>query len=169
MRLRVRVRGDQLSVIDSHLVDGPLAQTTAFPGSNAYEVTFGERLLYAGALPDLGVQRSFDNPAGPTLQRGHHLTERDGFEFSARVPAHEQTADTLGGIRIILHRVKEEARTPRLGSQPLGQQVERELLFPRQRRRTPPGRVAHRDRCTGRADPDHLTPSAVHLPWMDAA
>jgi hypothetical protein len=125
--LRVRVRGDQLSIIDSHLVSGPLAQPTAFSGSNAYEVTLGDRLLHAGALPDLGVQRSFVNPAGPELQRRHHLTERDVFEFWARVPAQEVTAGTIGRIRVILHRVKEEVRTPRLGTQPLGQQFEREL------------------------------------------
>jgi hypothetical protein len=127
VRLRIRVRGDQLSIVDSHLVDGPLAQTTVFPGPNAYEVTSGERLLHAGVLPDLGVQRSFVNPGGPDLQRGHHFTERDVFEFSARVPAHEVTAETIGDIRVVLHRVKEEARTPRLGTAPLGRQFERQL------------------------------------------
>jgi hypothetical protein len=127
VRLRVRVREDQLSIVDSHLVDGPLAQTTVFPGPNAYEVTSGERLLHAGVLPDLGVQRSFVNPAGPDLQRGHHLAERDVFEFSARVPAHEVTAETIGDIRVVLHRVKEEARAPRLGTAPLGRQFERQM------------------------------------------
>jgi hypothetical protein len=127
VRLRIRVRGDQLSVVDSHLVDGPLSQTTVFPGPNAYEVTSGERLLHAGVLPDLGVQRSFVNPGGPDLQRGHHITERDVFEFSARVPAHEVTAETIGDIRVVLHRVKEEARTPRLGTAPLGRQFERQM------------------------------------------
>jgi hypothetical protein len=31
VRLRVRLRGDQLTVLDSHLVDGPLGQVTGFP------------------------------------------------------------------------------------------------------------------------------------------
>ena len=127
VRLRVRVRGDRLSVTDSHLVDGPLAQTTAFPGTNAYEVTLDGRLLHAGALPDLGVQRSFPNPAGPDSQRGHHLAEREVYEFMARVPARELTAETIGRIRVILHKVKEEARAPRLGPEPLARQFERQM------------------------------------------
>jgi hypothetical protein len=39
IRLRIRVRNGRLSVVDSHLVDGPLGQVTGFPGSHAYEVT----------------------------------------------------------------------------------------------------------------------------------
>ncbi|HWD77643.1 MAG TPA: hypothetical protein VG497_02145, partial [Kribbella sp.] len=38
VRLRIRVRGDRLTVVDSHLVDGPLAQSAAFHGADAYEV-----------------------------------------------------------------------------------------------------------------------------------
>jgi hypothetical protein len=127
VRLRVRVRGDQLSVVDSHLVDGPLAQVTTFPGSNAYEVVSGDRLLHAGALPDLGIQRSFVNPNGPATQRGHHITERETFEFSARVPAHELTAETIADIRVVLHRVTEEVRADRLDSEPIGRRFAREL------------------------------------------
>lgn len=127
VRLRVRVRDGQLSVIDSHLVDGPLAQASRFPGTNAYEVTLGDRLLHAGALPDLGVQRSFVNPGGPPEQRGHHIAERGVYEFMARVPAHELTPDTIGQIAVRLHRVKEEAGADRLSAAPLGAQFEREV------------------------------------------
>jgi len=127
VRMRIRVRHGQLSVIDSHLVNGPLGQARGFPGSNAYEVTLGDRLLHAGALPDLGVQRSFVNPSGPPAQRGHHLTERSVYEFYARVPAHELTRDTIRQIAVRLHRVKEEARADRLGMAPLARQFEREV------------------------------------------
>jgi hypothetical protein len=127
VRLRLRVRGDRLSVVDSHLVDGPLGQVAGFPGANAYEVTLGDRLLHAGALPDLGVQRSFVNPEGPAEQRRHFVTERDVYEFVARVPANEVTPETLGELRVTLHRVKEEARAPRLTAEPLGRQFERQL------------------------------------------
>ena len=41
VRLRVRVREGRLSVIDSHLVDGPLGRPRTFGGSNAYELTLG--------------------------------------------------------------------------------------------------------------------------------
>ena len=100
VRLRVRARGDQLSVLDSQLVDGPLGQVTGFTGTNAYEVTLDGRLLHAGALPDLGVSRSFPNPAGPQLQHGHFVTERDVFEFSVRVPAEVLTRETIGRVRL---------------------------------------------------------------------
>lgn len=127
IRLRIRVRGDRLSVLDSHLVDGPLAQTTTFQGASAYEVAVDDRLLHAGGLPDLGVQRSFVNPYGPPEQRGHHFTEREVYEFNARVPAHEVTPKTIGRIAVRLHRVKDQARTDRLGSEPLHLQFEREV------------------------------------------
>jgi hypothetical protein len=125
VRLRMRLRGDQMSVVDSHLVDGPLGQVNSFPGTNAYEVTLDGRLLHAGALPDLGVQRSFPNPGGPQLQQGHFVTERDVVEFMARVPAEELTPETIGRVHVTLHRVKEEVRAPRLGSEPLARQFER--------------------------------------------
>ena len=127
VRLRVRVRGDQLSVVDSQLVDGPLGQVTGFAGSNAYEVTLDDRLLHAGPLPDLGVQRSFPNPDGPQLQQGHFVTERDVFEFTARVPAEALTRETIGRVRLTLHRLTEAAHAPRLGDEPLASQFEREV------------------------------------------
>jgi hypothetical protein len=127
IRLRMRVRGDRLSVLDSHLVDGPLAQTTTFPEGNAYEVTLGDQLLHAGYLPDLGIQRSFVNPSGPPEQRGHHFQEREVYEFNARVPAEHVTPETIGEIRVRLHRVKEEARRDVLRDLPLQQQFEREV------------------------------------------
>jgi hypothetical protein len=127
VRLRIRVNRGRLSVIDSHLVDGPLGQTSAFPGGNAYEVTLGDRLLHAGALPDLGVQRSFSNPRGPAEQRGHYITESRVFEFTARVPAAELTPETIGETAIRLHRVKEETRTDRIGDAPLAEQFAREM------------------------------------------
>lgn len=127
VRLRIRVRGDRLSVVDSHLVDGPLAQTAAFPGTHAYEVTLDDRLLHAGALPDLGVQRSFPNPDGQEEQRGHHVAERETYEFMARVPGRELTAETIGRIRVTLHRVTQEARAQRLGPEPLARQFERQM------------------------------------------
>src|SRR6185295_10845938 len=61
IRLRIRVHNDRMTVIDTHLVDGPLSQTQTFSGMNAYEITVGDLLLHAGALPDIGVQRSFVN------------------------------------------------------------------------------------------------------------
>jgi hypothetical protein len=127
IRLRIRVHNGELTVIDSHLVAGPLGQVTGFPGGNAYEVTLGDRLLHAGALPDVGVQRSFANPNGPPQQRGHYVTERSVYEFTARAPAAEVTPETIAQITVRLYRVKEEARADRLSTTSLGRQFEREL------------------------------------------
>jgi len=127
IRMRIRVRDGRLSVIDSHLVDGPLAQAPGFSTMNVYEVAIDGRLLHAGALPDLGVQRSFVNPSGPPEQRGHHFTDRPIFEFTARAPAHEISRETIGRITVRLYRVKDEARTDRLGAASLAQQFERQI------------------------------------------
>jgi hypothetical protein len=127
VRIRIRVRDDRLSVIDSHLVDGPLAQARRFSGANAYEVTVGDKLLFAESLPDLGVQRSFVNPSGPPEQHGHHITERTVYEFMARVPANEVSPESIGKMAVRLLRVKDETRTDRLGSTPLTRQFERQI------------------------------------------
>lgn len=127
IRLRVRVRDGRMIILDSHLVDGPLSQASGFSTANAYEITLGDRLLHAAALPDLGVQRSFVNPDGPPEQHDHYITERPIYEFTARVPAHEVTAETISKIALRLHRVKDEARTDRLGARPLAVQFPREM------------------------------------------
>jgi hypothetical protein len=124
VRLRIRVRGDRLSVIGSHLVEGPLNQSATFHGVNAYDVTHRERLLHAGAIPDMGTQRSFAAPSGPAEGLGHHLAPREITEFAARIPAHEVTADSIGEIRVRLHRVDEAASLPRLGAAPLATQLD---------------------------------------------
>ncbi|GAA1593121.1 hypothetical protein GCM10009804_57020 [Kribbella hippodromi] len=124
VRLRIRVRGDRLTVLDSHLVDGPLAQTAAFQGANAYEVTYQDRLLHAGTVADPNTQRSFPNPQGPAEQQGHNVTPREVYEFIARVPAADVTPDTRTGIRVRLHQIQEPTTTDRLGAAPLAAQFE---------------------------------------------
>jgi hypothetical protein len=127
IRIRVRVHNDRLTVLDSHLVGGPLAMPKQFSGSNAYEVTLNGRLLHAEALPDLGIQRSFANLSGPKEQHGHYITERPIFDFMVRVPAKEVTAETIGKMTVRLYRLKEEVRTARLDTATLADQFEREV------------------------------------------
>ena len=124
VRLRIRVRGDRLSVINSHLVEGPLSQSATFHGVNAYDVTHRDRLLHAGPIRDMGTQRSFPAPSGPAEGLGHHLAEREITEFAARIPAHEVTADSIGEIHVRLHRVDEATSLPRLGAAPLATQLD---------------------------------------------
>ena len=127
IRLRIRVRGDRMSVVDSHLVDGPLSSINAFPGNNAYEVTLGDRLLHAGALPDLGQQRSFVAPNPRKGEGTHHFADHEVFEFSARLPADAVTRETIKDIQVRLHRVKGEPKTDRLTDERLGVQFEQEM------------------------------------------
>jgi hypothetical protein len=154
IRLRIRVRDGRMTVVDSHLVDGPLTQATAFPGTNAYEVTLGDRLLHAGALPDLGVQRSFVAPNPAEGERAHHITERETFEFSARVPAGHVSADTIADIAVRLHRVKGEPRADRLSGARLDVQFEREMRLVSEIRGLPesalPEEIERRGGCTPR-------------------
>lgn len=127
VRLRIRVRGDRLTVVDSHLVDGPLAQSTTFHGANAYEVTYHDRLLHAGTVADPNTQRSFPSPDGPEELRGHNITPREIYEFTARVPASDVTEQTRGGIQVRLHRIDEPTTADRIASTPLGTQFEGRL------------------------------------------
>jgi len=106
VRLTVRVDDGNLSVVDSHFVDGPLAQTTVFHGPFAYEVTDGGRLLHAGSIPDLGVVRAFADPEGTPEQHRHHSYQQTSYEFDVRVPAAALREAALSNVAIILHRVK---------------------------------------------------------------
>lgn len=119
VRLRVRVDDGELSIVGSHLVDSPLAQTAAFQGGFAYEVTEGDRLLHAGSIPDLGVVRSFAKPDGTREQLRHHTYELSTYEFDARVPAASLTRAALPGIDVVLYRVKERAGARALPGQAL--------------------------------------------------
>ena len=132
VRMRVRVDDDGLSIVGSHLVESPLAQTTAFQGAFAYEVTDGDRLLHAGSIPDLGVVRSFAKPDGTPEQLRHHTYELSTYEFDARVPAAALTRAALPQINVVLYRVKERAPARALPAQalsnaPLDVQRAREL------------------------------------------
>lgn len=127
VRMRVLVQGDSLTVLDSHLVDGPLREGASFPGGFAYDVTVGEELLHAGPVPDLGVRRSFIDPDGPTDERFHHLTEATTNVFTVRVPAELVTPDRLRRIEVRLYRLKDEAVATRATREPVSRRFEQEV------------------------------------------
>jgi hypothetical protein len=132
VRLRVRVDDGEFSIVDSRLVEGPLAQTTTFEGGYAYEVTEGDRLLHAGSIPDLGVVRSFAHPNGTLEQQRHHTYPLSTYEFNARVPADALKRAALPKIAVVLYRVKERpparaALGQPLAVAPLGVQRAREM------------------------------------------
>jgi hypothetical protein len=129
VRVRVRVENDQMSIIDSHLVESALVMPRVLQGSHVYEVTDGTRVLHAEAIPDLGVVRSFadPDPAAPPELRRHHSYQLPVLEFDARVPAQHLTARTLGEISVVLYRMKQQPSTPVRSEERLGVQFENEL------------------------------------------
>lgn len=127
VRLTVRVDDGEMSIVDSHLVDGPLLQSSTFLGSYVYEVTDGSRLIHAGSLPDLGVVRSFAAPGGTGPLLGHHTYDLSTYEFDARIPAEAMTRQALPKLEIAIYRIKDKFRPGPLLDMPLSIQREREL------------------------------------------
>lgn len=132
LRLQVHMENGQMSIVDSHRVDGPLAQTPLFEGRYAYEVSDSGRLLHAGSIPDLGTIRGFAHPNGTLEQRAHHTYELASYDFHARVPLSALTRSALPKVAVVLYRVKEHppSRAPlarAVSAEPLGDQREREL------------------------------------------
>jgi hypothetical protein len=129
VRVRVRVENDQMSIIDSHLVESALVMPRVLQGSHVYEVTDGSRVLHAEAIPDLGVVRSFadPDPAAPPELRRHHSYQLPVLEFDARGPAQPLTARTLGEVSVVLYRMKQQPSTPIRSEERLGVQFEHEL------------------------------------------
>jgi hypothetical protein len=119
VRLRVRVDDGELSIVDSHVIEGPLAQASTFEGAFAYEVVHGDSLLHAGSLPDLNTVRSFAHPNGTPEQKRHHTYELSTYEFNARLPAAAIKPTTLRKIAVVLHRVKERPHVHAAFGQPL--------------------------------------------------
>ena len=132
VRLRVRVEDGDFSIVDSDIVEGPLAQSATFEGGYAYEVTDGDRLLHAGSIPDLGVVRSFAHPNGTLEQQRHHTYALSTYEFNARVPADALKRASLAKTAVVLYRVKERpparaALASSLSAAPLGEQRARAM------------------------------------------
>jgi hypothetical protein len=85
LRLRMRVAGDRLSVIDVQQVPGPLVQTGSVAGEYAYEVQLDGKPLTAEGILDVGVSRSYPRPG----TNEHYITPRSTFEFNVRLPRAE--------------------------------------------------------------------------------
>jgi hypothetical protein len=107
LRLTIRVDHGVFSIVDSHLVAGPLAQTTTLHAGHAYAVAVGGRVLHMGAIPDLGICRSFPHPEGTLEQRGHHSHPVASYEFDARVALADLRGVDPASIAVTLYRVKQ--------------------------------------------------------------
>jgi hypothetical protein len=107
VRLRLRVRDGEISVLSAKSVEGPLVDGK-LQGALAYEVTLGQKRVAAGAIPDVGEQRSYPVPKGRGEQAGHFVTRLDSYEVNVRVPKDRVSVAALSRLEVALYRVKEE-------------------------------------------------------------
>ena len=129
VRMRLRVKDGEVSVLDAKAVEGPLVETK-IQGALAYEATLGPRRVAAGAIPDVGEKRSFPAPKGKGPQAGHFVTPLESYEINVRVPKEEVTLKSLPRLEVAVFRVKEElpvAHTALLAAAPLDVQFDKEV------------------------------------------
>jgi hypothetical protein len=107
VRMRVRVEDGEMSVRSMKTVEGPLIAHEDLHGDLAYEVTVGKKRVASGAIPDVGVNRSFPHPDPVPGQEGHHLAPSAAHEFIARVPREAISLSSLPRTNVTLFRVKE--------------------------------------------------------------
>lgn len=127
VRMRVRVRGDQMEVVDAWLVDSPLARPERLHPGLVYEVAIGGKQVSFGSIPDVGVRRSFP-PEEPSDEiKGHHIEEVPSYEFAVRIPQRALAAESLPGLRISVYRIKGAPPSERALRMPLLEQFPQEL------------------------------------------
>jgi hypothetical protein len=129
VRLRLRVADGEMSVLGAQAVEGPLVEPK-LQGALAYEATVGEKRVAAGGIPDVGERRSFPDPEGKGVMKGHHVEELRTYEVNIRIPKERVSASALPRLEIALYKLKEElpeARPDMLAAAPIGEQFEREL------------------------------------------
>jgi hypothetical protein len=129
VRLRLRVSDGEMSVVGAKAVEGPLVEPR-LQGALAYEATVGDKRVAAGGIPDVGERRSFPDPQGKGVMRGHHVEELKTYEVNIRIPKERVSASALPRLEIALYKMKEElpeARPDMLAAAPIGEQFGREL------------------------------------------
>jgi hypothetical protein len=107
VRLHMRVEPDGLSVQNITQVPGPLIAHEELHGDLAYEVTVGGERVASGALPDVGVRRSFPPPEPLDGQQGHYFTPAPSYEFIARVPQDAISLAALPQVDVAVYGIKE--------------------------------------------------------------
>jgi hypothetical protein len=127
LRLRLHVEDGQLSLVDAHKVEGPLTMEDKIYGNQAYEVTLESKRIAAGSIPDVGVNRSFPNPDGPSGQEGHYFIELPSYDFDIRIPRDNLSPSMLSKAEIAVYRIKGMTREPIAGDKSLRDQFGAEL------------------------------------------
>lgn len=120
VRLVIEVDEGKLHLVDAAVIDGPLVQTD-LTGQMAYEALIRGRRVAADAFDDLSHQRSFPPPDEPHL--GHNVKELSRYQFVARIPRSEVTAEELADLEVTLLRPSRTTqlaeRRPAESGQPL--------------------------------------------------
>ena len=127
LRLRVRVTGHKMSVVDVAQVEGPLAQPDTLAGNFVYEVAHDGKRLATEHVPDLGVRRSYPRPDGPQEGRVHHLEPMSTFEFNVRVASDALSQAALPQTEIALYQVKADTPPHPMNAQLLSAQFSQHL------------------------------------------
>jgi hypothetical protein len=127
IHFRMRVIDGEMSIVDSHLVEGKLVTPSKVDGNYLYEVTLGEKRLHIDSLPDLGVRRSFTNITGTEDEKREHITYLSTYEFDVRVPEKEFKGVDLSNINIALYRTKERVKMIKPGLMSLNIEFNNEL------------------------------------------
>ena len=129
VRVRLRVRDDEVTVLSAKSVEGPLVDDKLH-GALAYEVLLGKKRVAAGAIPDVGEKRSFPAPKARGAQSGHFITPLDSYEINVRVPKDTVSLESLSRREVALYRVKEELpveHTHELRDIAIGTQFDRQV------------------------------------------
>jgi hypothetical protein len=127
LRLRVRVTGNKMSVVDIAQVEGPLAQPDMLAGNFVYEVAHAGKRLAVEHVPDLGVRRSYPRKDGPLEGRVHHLEPMSTFEFNVRVASDVLSQAALPQTEIALYQVKADTPPHPMNAQVLSAQFSQNL------------------------------------------
>jgi hypothetical protein len=122
VRLRLGATGTTIAVLGATEVAGPLVTPDRVGAGLVYEITSGERRIGLGWLPNGATQRSFTNIDRPEAELGHHIVELESFEFTARIPRADLTAEMLPSVEIVLYRLAVPPEAP-LTATPLSQQT----------------------------------------------
>jgi hypothetical protein len=127
VRLHMRVEPDGLSVQNITRVDGPLIANEELHGDLGYEVAVAGQRVASGALPDVGLRRSFPPQEPAAGQAGHFFTPAPSYEFIARVPRDKISLDALPEVEVALHGIKEGPVPRTEGPEPLAAVHPRQL------------------------------------------
>lgn len=86
LRLRLRVEGESIAILDTDIVDAPGSLPEELRGTHFLEVRVGNRILAALALRDPGVAVGIPDRSDGEGMRGHRFIELEHYELAVRVP-----------------------------------------------------------------------------------